>query len=123
MTTEEAFTAACHAISKNDPLRTKVDLADYDSLLLDRKRVQQVVQALEKNTFVEDLTLPGHLSVHSTLQLNHFLKTSSGLRRLSMYGKEEDEEDTVNDELKETIKASIVFESISRSSLLVNLCL
>ncbi len=90
MKTKKEFNAACQAISKNDPRHTEVYLEEYDSLLLDRKGVQQVVQALEKNTCVEDLTLPGYLSVHSTLQFNHFLKTSPSLQRLAMFGKEED---------------------------------
>jgi Ran GTPase-activating protein (RanGAP) involved in mRNA processing and transport len=119
MKTKEEFTAACQAIGKNDPHPTQLNLAEYGSLL-DRKRVQQVVQALEKNTCVEDLTLSRHLSVHSTLQLTHFLRTSPSLRHLKMRGKVQDTEE----ELKESIiKTSIVFESISRSSALVKLTL
>jgi hypothetical protein len=81
MKTKKEFNAACHALGKNDPYLTELNLAQYGSLL-DRKHVQQVVQALEKNTCVEDLTLSEMLSVNSTLQLSHFLKTSPSLRRL-----------------------------------------
>jgi hypothetical protein len=114
MKTKEEFTAACQALRKNDPCHTKLNLAEYGSLL-DRKRVQQVVQALEENTRVEDLTLSEDLCVDSTLQLSHFMRSSPSLRRLEMRGKPCGE--------SETIKTSIVFESISRSSLLVKLSL
>jgi hypothetical protein len=119
MKTKEEFTEACQALVKNDPNLTHLNLAEYGSLL-DRERVQQVVQALEKNTIVEDLTLSENLCVDSTLQLNHFLKTSPNLRRLEVHGKKQGSE---GGKLKETIKANIVFESISRSSVLVNLTL
>jgi Ran GTPase-activating protein (RanGAP) involved in mRNA processing and transport len=125
MKVTDEFTAACQALGKNDPTLTELNLEEYpydNSLLLDRKRVKQLVQALEKNTFVEKLTLPDHLCVNSTLQLSHFLRTSPSLRRLDMCGEEQHPKD---DELKDTLmKTSIVFESISRSSLLVklNLC-
>jgi hypothetical protein len=119
MAMKEEFNAACHALSKNDPYLTELNLEKYGSLL-DRKCVQQVVQALEKNTVVEDLTLSENLCVNSTLQFNHFLKTSPSLQRLEMRG---EVQGTKEDELKETIKASIVFESISRSSRLVKLIL
>jgi hypothetical protein len=119
MKTVEEFTTACQALGKNDPSLTELNLAEYGALL-DRKHVQQVVQALEKNTFVEELTLSKNLCVHSTLQLSHFLKTSPSLQRLEMQGRKQG---TDEDELKETMMASIVFESISRSSLLVKLTL
>jgi hypothetical protein len=117
--TAEEFTADCQALGKNDPRHTHLNLGAYSSLL-DPKRVQQLVRALEKNTFVEELTLSATLGVHSTLQFNHFLKTSPSLQRLVMFG---GITDTDEDESKESIKASIVFESISRSSLLVKLTL
>jgi hypothetical protein len=120
MKTREEITAACRALRKNDPRHIRLNLSECGSLLLDPKRVQQVVQALEKNTFVEDLMLSAKLCVHSTLQLSHFLKTSPSLRRLERRGKRQD---TNEGKLKETIKASIVFESISRSSVLVKLTL
>ncbi len=60
MKTKEEFTAACEALGKNDPSFTELNLEEYGSLI-DRERVQQVVQALEKNTSVEDLTLSEHL--------------------------------------------------------------
>jgi hypothetical protein len=119
MKTIEEFTAACQALDKNDASLTELNLEEYGSLL-DRERAQQIIQALEKNTFVEDLTLSEDLCVNSTLQLNHFLKTSPSLRRLEMRGTEPD---TNEEQLKETMKASIVFESISRSNLLVKLTL
>jgi hypothetical protein len=71
MWTKKGFTAACQALGKNDPGHKHLNLADYGSLL-DRKRVQQVVQALENNTCVEDLTLSENLCVNSTFQLSHF---------------------------------------------------
>jgi Ran GTPase-activating protein (RanGAP) involved in mRNA processing and transport len=120
MKTKQEFNAACQALGKNDPYLTELNLAEYGSLL-DRKRVQQVVQALEKNTVVEDLKLPKNLCVQSTLQLSHFLKTSPSLRCLEMHG---NAQGTDEYELKETIiKMSVVFESISRSSVLVKLTL
>jgi hypothetical protein len=120
MTSKEDFTAVCQALGKNDPFLTELNLAEYGALL-DRERVQQVAQALEKNTFVEFLTLSEHLCVHSTLQLSHFLKTSPSLRCLEMQGEEQLPKEDV---LKDTrMKTSIVFESISRSSVLVKLSL
>ncbi len=54
-----------------------------------------------------------------TVQLSHFLKTSPSLRHLAVRGAEEHPKE---DELKDTfMKTSIVFESISRSSLLFKL--
>jgi hypothetical protein len=70
------------------------------SLLDLLKRVQQVVQVLEKNTFVEDLTV-GRSCLRSTLQLTHFLRTSPSLRRLRC---EEKSKTMDEDELKETMK-------------------
>ena len=88
MKTKGEFTAACEALRKNDPSLTEFNLAAYGTLL-DRERAQQVVQALEKNTFVEDLTLPASLCARSTLQFKHFLKTSPSLRHLVMFGEEQ----------------------------------
>jgi hypothetical protein len=76
MKTKEEFAAICQAFGRNDPCFTELNLVEYGSLL-DRKCIQQVVQALEKNTFVEELTLPPTLCVNSTLQLSHFLKNES----------------------------------------------
>jgi hypothetical protein len=81
MKTRGEFAAACRALRKNDPSLTEFNLAEYGSLL-DRKRIQQVVQALEQNAFVDDLTLSAKLCLRSIFQLNHFLKTSPSLRRL-----------------------------------------
>jgi hypothetical protein len=120
MAKKEKFVATCQALGKNDPFLTKLSLAKYCSLL-DRKGMQQLVQALEKNTFVEELKLPENLCVNSTLQLSHFLKTSPSLRRLELRGEGQHPKE---DELKESIiKTNIVFESISRSSVLVKLTL
>jgi hypothetical protein len=119
MKTKEEFAAACRALRKNDPSLTELNLAE-NGYLLDRKRFQQVVQAFEKNAFVENLTLSTNLCVNSTLQLNHFLRTSPSLRRLEMRGKKQDRN---VDEGKDILKASIVFESISRRSLLIKLTL
>jgi Ran GTPase-activating protein (RanGAP) involved in mRNA processing and transport len=119
MKTKEDFATACQALRKNDPSLTELNLALYGSLL-DRERAQQIIQALEKSTSVEDLTLSAKLCVRSTLQLNHFLRTSPSLRRLEMQG---NAQGTDEEALKDAIKASIVLESISRSSLLVKLTL
>jgi Ran GTPase-activating protein (RanGAP) involved in mRNA processing and transport len=121
MKTKEKFTAACQALGKNDPRHTQLNLEAYGSLLIDRKRVQQVVQALEKNTYVEDVTLSSeNLSVHSTLQLSHFLRTSPSLRCLEMRS---EEQYSTEDEETDATKAYIVFESISRNTLLIKLTL
>ena len=119
MKTKEDFAAACQALGKNDPRRTHLNLVEYGSLI-DPKRVQQVVRALEKNTFVEDLTFSANLCVNSILQFNHFLKTSPSLQRLEIQGKSQG---TDQDDFKDAIRAGIVCESISRSSVLVSLTL
>jgi hypothetical protein len=122
MKTKEEFAATCEALRNNDPRRTKLDLTDYSVwLLLDQKHVQQVVQALEKNAVVEDLTLSRNLCADSALQLSHFLRCSPSLRCLEMTGDEEDTD--VSSSAIETLKTSIVIESISRSSSLVKLSL
>jgi Ran GTPase-activating protein (RanGAP) involved in mRNA processing and transport len=119
MKRKEQFTAACQALGKNDPRRTQLNLA-YGSLL-DRKNVQQLVKALEKSTFLEDVTLSSkNLSMHSTLQLSHFLRTSPSLRCLEMRS---EEQYSIADEEIDATKAYIVFESISRNTLLVKLTL
>jgi hypothetical protein len=51
MKAKEKFTAACQALGKNNPRHAQLNLADC-GLLLDRKRIQQVVQALKKNTLL-----------------------------------------------------------------------
>jgi hypothetical protein len=62
---------------------------------------------LEKNTFVEDLTLSEHLCVHLAVGL---LENKSKSSALDMY----EEQDTNEDELKDAVmKTSIV---LSRSS-------
>ncbi len=81
MKTKEEFNAACEALGKNDPRHAELNLAEYGALL-DQERVQQVTEALEKNTFVEDVTFSTNLCVYSTLRFNHFLKTSPSLKRL-----------------------------------------
>jgi hypothetical protein len=119
MKTEEEFTAACQALGKNDPRHAELNLAEYGALL-DQERVQQVTEALEKNTFVEDVTFSTNLCVYSTLRFNHFLKTSPSLKRLQIQGKAQDPKE---DEEKAIINAVIVLESISRNSVLVSLTL
>jgi Ran GTPase-activating protein (RanGAP) involved in mRNA processing and transport len=118
------FIATCQALRKNDPCLNKLNLAEYGSLFdcghtplaaPAWKCVQQVAQALEENTFVEDLTLSEDLCVESTLQFSHFMRTSPSLKQIEMRGKPHGE--------SETIKASIFFDSISRSSVLVKLSL
>jgi Ran GTPase-activating protein (RanGAP) involved in mRNA processing and transport len=120
-TAKEDLISTCETLRKNDPRYTKLDLTPYSTLLVDRKRVQRVVQALEKNTVVEDLLLPYRLCADSALQLSHFLRSSPSLRHLAMEGKPEDAEE-INREF-DILKTSIVIESISRSSSLVKFSL
>jgi Ran GTPase-activating protein (RanGAP) involved in mRNA processing and transport len=122
MKTKEDLIATCQALRENDPRQTELKL-DGCGTLLKWKQVQNIAQALEENKVVEDLTLSRHLCVGSTLLLSHFLRSSPSLRRLEMRGYEPHEEE--EEELREieTIKASIVFESISRSSTLIKLSL
>jgi hypothetical protein len=90
---KEELIATCRALRKNDPRYTKLNLDEYGALLTDQKLVQQVAQALEKNTVVENLCLSHHLCADSTLQLSHFLRSSPSLRSLNMSGKDEDTEE------------------------------
>jgi Ran GTPase-activating protein (RanGAP) involved in mRNA processing and transport len=119
MKTKGEFAAACLALGKNDPSLTELNLAEFGALL-DRERAQQIIKALEKNTYVEDITLSGNLCVRSTLQFGSFMERSPSLRRLEMHG---NAQGTNEDDLNDAIKACIVLESISRSSLLVKLTL
>jgi Ran GTPase-activating protein (RanGAP) involved in mRNA processing and transport len=121
MKTEEQFIATCQALRKNDPRHTKLDLFGYGSLVDWKQQARKIAKALESNTVVEDLALSKHLCADSALQLSHFMKTSPSLRRLTMLGKGDDAEE-INREF-ETLKTSIVIESISRSSSLVKLSL
>ncbi len=121
MTTKAELIATCQALRHNDPRHTQLDLTDYDALLLDQKHVQQVVQALEENTVVEDLTLSSHLCAYSALQLSHFLRSSPSLHRLRMNGKGQVTEEVARE--NESLKTSIAIKSISHSSSLVKLTL
>jgi hypothetical protein len=123
MKTKAELIATCQALRKNDPRHTKLDLTDYDVLLLDQKHVQQVVQALEENTVVEDLTLSRDLCADTALQLSHFLRSCPSLRRLGMTGDEGDIHMDEDSSEIQTLTTSIVIESISRSSSLVKLSL
>jgi Ran GTPase-activating protein (RanGAP) involved in mRNA processing and transport len=119
MKTKEELIATCQALRKNDPRYTKLNLVEHDSLVDWTEQARKVAEALEDNTVVEDLTLSNHLCADSALQLSHFLKSSPSLRRLTMTGKGQDTEEASRE--IETLKTSIVIESISRSSSLVKL--
>jgi Ran GTPase-activating protein (RanGAP) involved in mRNA processing and transport len=119
MKTKEDLIATCQALQKNDPRHTKLDLSEYSSLVGWKKQARKVAEVLEDNTVVEDLTLPYHLCAESAFQLSHFLKSSPSLRRLEMTGKGQETEE-VRREI-ESLKTSIVIESISRSNSLVKL--
>jgi hypothetical protein len=120
-TTKEELIATCQALRKNDPRHTKLNLSEYSSLFDWKQHARTLAEALEENTVVEDLMLSSHLCADSALQLSHFLKSSPSLRRLEMNGKGEDTRES--DREIETLKTSIVIESISRSSSLVKLTL
>jgi hypothetical protein len=120
-TTKEDLTATCRALRKNDPCHTKLNLCEYGSLVDWKQQARKVAEALEQNTVVEDLTLSKHLCAESALQLNHFLQSSPSLRRLEFNGNGQDTEEASRE--NETLKTSIVIESISRSSSLVKLTL
>jgi Ran GTPase-activating protein (RanGAP) involved in mRNA processing and transport len=121
MAAEEELIAACQALRKNDPRHTKLDLFGCGSLVDWKQQARKVAEALESNTVVEALWLPHQLCADSALQLSHFLRSNPSLRRLTMFGKGDDAEE-INREF-ETLKTSIVIESISRSSSLVELSL
>jgi hypothetical protein len=93
MKTKEDLIATCQALQKNDPLRKELNLVDYGSLVEWKEQGRKVVEALEENTVVEDLTLSEHLCADSACQLSHFLRSSPSLRRLRMTGKEQDTEE------------------------------
>jgi Ran GTPase-activating protein (RanGAP) involved in mRNA processing and transport len=121
MKTKEELLATCQALRKNDPRHTKLKLDEYGSLVDWKQQARKVAKALEENTVVEDLTLSKHLCADSAFQLSHFLRSSPSLRRLTMFGKGEGIEDISR--VIETLKTSIVIESISRSRSLVKLSL
>jgi hypothetical protein len=120
-TKEEELIATCKALRKNDPRHAKLDLRQYGLAVDWKQQARKVALALEDNTVVEDLMLSKHLCADSALQLSHFLKSSPSLRDLGMYGKGQDTEEVGKE--NETLKTSIVLESISRSSSLVTLIL
>lgn len=119
MKTEEQLIATCQALRKNDPHHTKLNLGGYGAVVDWKQQACKVAEALEENRVLEELTLSKYLCADSTLQLSHFLKTSPSLRRLTMIGKGEHTEEVSKE--NETLKTSVVIESISRSSLLVEL--
>jgi Ran GTPase-activating protein (RanGAP) involved in mRNA processing and transport len=121
MKTEERLIATCQALRNNDPRRTTLNLLYYGALFGCMQQARKVAKALEDNTVVEDFTLSRHLCADSALQLSHFLKTSPSLRHLTVEGKGEETEEANRE--NETLKTSIVIESISRSSSLVKLSL
>jgi Leucine-rich repeat (LRR) protein len=130
MTIKEDFIATCQALRKNDPCLTKLNLVEYGSMLdcrharrvaPARKCVQQVALALEDNTFVEELTLSEDLCVDSILQLSHFMRSSPSLKHLDMQGKARGQSEAIK--TSEVTKTNIIFDAISRSSVLVKLSL
>jgi hypothetical protein len=117
-TKEEELIATCQALRKNDPCLTKLNLREYGSLIDWKQHARNVTEALEDNTVVEDLILSRYLCADSALQLNHFLRSNPSLRCLAMSGKGQEGSREI-----ESLKTSIVIESISRSSSLVKLTL
>lgn len=73
--TKEEWIATRQALRKNDTRQRKLNLEEYGPLI-DRKCVHQVVQSLERNIVVEDLTLSRNLCADSALQLSHFLRST-----------------------------------------------
>jgi hypothetical protein len=119
MSTEELI-ATCQALRKNDPRHTELNLHDYPSVDW-KQQAGKVAAALEENIVVEHLVLPKNLCADSALQLSHFLRSSPSLRSLTLFGKGERTEEVSR--VIETLKTSIVIESISHSSALVKLSL
>jgi hypothetical protein len=119
MKTKEDLIATCQALRENDPRYTELTLVEHGSLVDWTEQARKVAEALEDNTALEDLTLSNHLCADSALLLSHFLKSSPSLRRLAMNGKGQGTEKASRE--IETLKTSIVIESISRSSSLVKL--
>jgi hypothetical protein len=119
--TKEDLIATCQALRKNDPYHTKLNLYEYGSRVDWTEQARKVAEALEDNAVVEDLTLSNHLCADSALQLTHFLRSSPSLRRLAMTGKGQVAEEVSRE--NDTLKTSIVIESISRNSSLVKLTL
>jgi hypothetical protein len=123
MKTEKQLIATCEALRRNDPRHTELDLFEYGALSNWKQHARKVAAALEDNTAVEDLTLSKHLCADSAFQLSHFMRSSPSLRHLTMAGKGQDTKDISREIEFETLKTSIVIESISRSSSLVKLSL
>jgi hypothetical protein len=120
-TKEEELIATCKALRKNDPRHAKLDLRGYGLAVDWKQQARKVALALEDNTVVEDLVLPKYLCADSALKFCQFLRSSPNLRDLGMYGKGQDTEEVGRE--NETLKTSIVLESISCSSSLVKLTL
>jgi hypothetical protein len=121
MKTEAELIATCQALRKNDPYHTELILNGYGALVDWKQQARQVAEALEENTVLEDLWLSKDLCADSTFQLSHFLRSSPSLRHLTMVGKGEETEEV--DREIESLKTSIVIESVSRSRSLVKLAL
>jgi hypothetical protein len=121
METKKKLIATCQALRNNDPRHTTLNLFEYGSLIDSKQQARKIAEALEEDTVVEDLELSHYLCADSALQLSHFLKISPSLRRLTMRGKGQVREGVRRE--NESLKTSIVIESISRSSSLVKLTL
>jgi hypothetical protein len=121
MKTKAELIATCEALRENDPRHTELNLNEYGSRVDWKQQARKVAEALEENTVVEKLVLTRHLCADSALQLSHFLRSSPNLRCLVMGGKGEGTDEVSRE--NETLKTSIVVESISRSSSLVELSL
>jgi Ran GTPase-activating protein (RanGAP) involved in mRNA processing and transport len=116
---KEQLMATCQALRKNDPCHANLNLRQY---CVDWKQhARKVAEALKENTVVEDLALSKHLCADSALQLSHFLRSSPSLRRLELNGNGRDTDEFGRE--NETLKTSIVIESITRSRSLVKLAL
>jgi hypothetical protein len=121
MTAEGALDATCEALRKNDPRHTQLNLDEYGAVDW-KQQARKITEALESNTVLEFLALSKSLCADSALQLSHFLRSSPSLRNLAMEGKGRDTTEEFSREI-ESLKTSIVIESISRSSSLVMLSL
>jgi hypothetical protein len=116
MKTAEEFTAACQASARTILPTARIPV-EYGSL--PRGACPASCPKLEKNTFVEDLTLSELLRAFD-LAVELYFENKSKSSALEMQKNMAMDEDDLKDAI---MKTSIIFESISRSSVLVKLTL
>jgi len=107
--------ALCERLRENDPTLTVFDLCKYGTI--EWKDAMKLAKALEHNTAVTEVSLylfESGMSPESTVPFAYFLRTSPSLRRLTLWG---------DDDYEENHSSTSILEAVSHSKSLTSLVL